>query len=52
MNGVAAFDYIVEVLRNEQKMRRDVGEWLPWAYKRRLDQMKPGHAEMVQSLAA
>jgi hypothetical protein len=39
LNGVSAFDYIVEVLKNQRNVRKEPQLWLPLNYQKNLDQL-------------
>jgi hypothetical protein len=39
LNGVRAWDYLLELVRNRDKLRREPADWLPWSYQKKPDQM-------------
>lgn len=47
LNGVRAWDYLLELMRNRDRLRREPDQWLPWNYK-----MKSDQSNSVQPLAA
>lgn len=36
LNGVGAFDYLTQVLKNDARARANPGAWLPWNYREQL----------------
>jgi len=32
MNGVEPFEYLIELLKHPDEVRRDPGQWMPWSY--------------------
>jgi transposase len=39
LNGVTSFDYLTELLRHSEELRRRPSEWMPWNYRDTLEQM-------------
>ena len=36
LNDVNAFDYLTELLRHPEELKRNPSEWMPWNYRDRL----------------
>ena len=32
LNGVEPFEYLIELLKHPDEVRRDPGQWMPWSY--------------------
>ena len=39
LNGVHSFDYLTELLRHAEELKRRPSEWMPWNYRDTLEQM-------------
>ena len=39
LNGVNSFDYLTELLRHSEELKRRPSEWMPWNYRESLEQM-------------
>ena len=33
LNGVHSLDYLTELQRNAEQLRRDPAAWMPWSYR-------------------
>jgi transposase len=42
LNGVNAFDYLVELLRHAAQIAENPGEWMPWNYRTTLERLGGG----------
>jgi hypothetical protein len=36
LNGANAFDYLMELLRHAEELKRNPSEWMPWNYRQTL----------------
>jgi hypothetical protein len=45
LNGVNAFDYLIELQRNAGALRLNPGDWLPWNYRQTLDRRQAAPSE-------
>ncbi len=36
LNGANAFDYLMELLRHAEELKRNPSEWMPWNYRETL----------------
>jgi hypothetical protein len=52
LNDVEAFPYLLELMRNRDRLRREPDDWLPWNYRSKVDHVRADQSEMVQPLAA
>jgi transposase len=39
LNDVNAFDYLTELLRHTEELKRDPSEWMPWNYRETLSRL-------------
>jgi hypothetical protein len=39
LNGVNAFDYLMELLRHAEELKRNPSEWMPWNYRETLTRL-------------
>lgn len=52
LNGVRAWDYLLELMKNRKKLREEPSSWLPWNYNLKLEKTGADKAELVEPLAA
>jgi hypothetical protein len=52
LNGVRAWDYLLELMKNRKRLKREPEDWLPWNYHLKLENVGPGELESAQPLAA
>jgi len=39
LNGINAFDYLIELQRHAEELRQNPSEWMPWNYRATLDRL-------------
>ena len=39
LNGANPFDYLTELLRHVEELKRSRSEWMPWNYRETLDRL-------------
>ena len=39
LNGVNAFDYLTQLMRHPEHVKKDPGKWMPWNYRETLEQL-------------
>jgi len=47
LNGVNAFDYLTQLMRHPEEVRRAPGQWLPWNYQQTLERLRQAERDAL-----